>query len=150
MNNTLQYPGFHVGKCCQYLLDNTSKTPIENIVSGLKEGNINIKGYPSNIIDCHTKNYLETIGFRLVKSLDTEDKRLNYCAAIGDIAIMYQPIGDDGHICMWTGDCWVGKSKQSDISIYKNMGNNLKTIWIYRWDDHKWIEEQNKSQFLIK
>lgn len=81
------------------------------------------------------KNYLPTIGFRLIKTLTSRSDQAAWTkssAQAGDIAVMAH--GEYGHICMFTPDngsrCWISDFAQNNMWVYKGDG----TCYIFRYN----------------
>lgn len=131
----LEYIDWKVGKSIKNLLNNANKTSTSScakyIRKALQAGGIVVNGNPIYAKDYHFKNYLKSIGFNHIKTIDP--KNTDYIPLPGDIAVMESPMGGAGHICMWSGNEWISDFKQSNIYPYRAKGINSNNCYIYRW-----------------
>lgn len=67
--------------------------------------------------------FLPKIGFSKIASVKGKQNQAMWTtgnAKPGDIAVMKH--GQHGHICMWTGNCWVSDFRQNRMSPYQDEG----------------------------
>jgi len=107
----------------------------------LEAGGISTAGRPSWAIQY--KGYLPTIGFPMVRIIKYDKAYARYMAsevAPGDIAVMANPKGGPGHICMYTGSQWISDFRQRRAWVYRGESG---LIYIFRY---KGMTEEIKAE----
>lgn len=102
-----------------------------NVRRALEAGGISTAGRPGNAIEY--RGFLPSIGFRLVRLVKYNVNYAKYMkseVAPGDIAVMANPRGGAGHICMYTGSQWISDFKQPRAWVY---GGQCGMLYIYRY-----------------
>lgn len=97
----------------------------------LEAGGLSTEGRPSWAID-YIK-FLPKIGFKPVKIIAHNNNYDNYMKKsvfIGDIAVMANPKGGPGHICLYTGKRWISDFKQSRAWVYSG---DCGLLYIFRY-----------------
>lgn len=96
----------------------------------IEAGGIVLKGHPINAVE-YVK-YLPTVGFKLVKLVKYDAPYKTYMreAMPGDIAVMANPKGGPGHICMYTGKIWISDFRQPRAWVY---GGQCGLLYIFRY-----------------
>lgn len=95
----------------------------------IEAGGISTVGRP--VSACKYKNFLPSIGFNFIGKITGKVNQASWSkrnARPGDIAVMDH--GEHGHICMWSGTCWISDFKQSNMWPYGGDG----TCYIFRYN----------------
>lgn len=96
----------------------------------IEAGGLSLVGNPTNAIE-YVK-FLPTKGFKLVKLVKYDPQYATYMreAMPGDIAVMANPKGGAGHICMYTGKQWISDFRQQRAWVY---GGQCGLLYIFRY-----------------
>lgn len=96
----------------------------------IEAGGLSLSGNPVNAIE-YVK-FLPTKGFKLIKLVKYDPMYATYMreAMPGDIAVMANPKGGPGHICMYTGKQWISDFRQPRAWVY---GGQCGLLYIFRF-----------------
>lgn len=96
----------------------------------IEAGGLSLSGNPVNAIEY--VRFLPTKGFRLIKYVKYDPAYATYMreAMPGDIAVMANPKGGPGHICMYTGKQWISDFRQNRAWVY---GGQCGLLYIFRF-----------------
>ena len=106
----------------------------KHVRMAIEAGGISTAGRPGWAIQ-YTK-YLPTIGFEYIAMIKGDAAYTNYMnkVAPGDIAVMANPKGGPGHICMYSGSQWISDFRQRRAWVY---GGSSGLLYIFRFKGMK-------------
>lgn len=106
----------------------------KHVRMAIEAGGISTAGRPGWAIQ-YTK-YLPTIGFEYIAMIKGDTAYTNYMnkVAPGDIAVMANPNGGPGHICMYSGSQWISDFRQRRAWVY---GGSSGLLYIFRFKGMK-------------
>lgn len=96
----------------------------------IEAGGLSLTGHPMNAIEY--VRYLPTVGFKHIKLIKYDGPYKTYMreAMPGDIAVMANPKGGPGHICMFSGKQWISDFRQPRAWVY---GGQCGLLYIFRY-----------------
>ena len=123
-----------LGKSINHLISASHEKSTHRCAKYVREaieaGGLSLAGHPENAIEY--VRFLPTIGFKHIKTIKYDPPYKTYMreAMPGDIAIMPNPKGGPGHICMYTGKQWISDFRQSRAWVY---GGQCGLLYIFRY-----------------
>lgn len=131
--------GFDVDSAINYLIRNYSTTKSSGVCAravreSLVAGGLDTSGNPINAIEY--VRFLPKLGFKLIRYVKYDNNYSTYMTGMavpGDIAVMANPKGGAGHICMYCGGKdkrWNSDFKQNRAWVY---GGQCGLLYIYRF-----------------